>query len=136
MRYDSKLKKRTCDNTYIQNGIRIREKKYKKIARQLIPRPGLRPKNSHGVLYFARFQLHLRNKYYKFKILDFAVIIKTKLYLLCDGLNCRNRPFVNIIYRGLYTLSRDDHLNLMFRIFFTHTVLLLLGLTFACLIVP
>ncbi len=46
------------------NVIRIREKK---IVRRLIPQPGLRPKNSHGVLYFARFQLHLRNKIYKFK---------------------------------------------------------------------
>jgi hypothetical protein len=41
-------KKRTCDNIYKcpSSGSK------KKYVRQLIPQPGLRTKNSHGVLYF------------------------------------------------------------------------------------
>jgi hypothetical protein len=78
-------------------------------------------------LFRTRFQLHLRNKIYIFKILNFAVIIKTKLYLLCDGLHCRNKDLCKYTQ---YTLSRDRHLNLMFRIFFTPTVLLLIEVKF------
>ncbi len=59
-----------------------------------------------------------------------------ELYFLRDvysSLNYRNKDFWQDSYKGLYTLSRGKRLNLMLEYFYT--VILLLDLTFSCLIV-